>query len=126
MTLEQLIALRSQRQRLLTDLDEVDKAIDHLTDRLLRDGNRAATRLRYTSLSDYLQPLHMSMGAPSSRTIADSLADISHTTVSETLNGRRVPGWEKTRMIGEYLGADMGVLQQLWAQGMTEYRRRSR
>lgn len=128
MTLEQLSHLRAERSRLLAELDKVNQAIDRLTNTLLweQEGTLAKPLMPSLELSNYLQQLHLDLGAPSCRAIARQLVAVSHSTVTGAITGKRIPGWEKTRMIGEYLGADMEVLQRLWAQGMTESRRRSR
>lgn len=42
---------------------------------------------------DALRELHLTVGAPSTRTIAKRTDSMSHTTVNDVLKGKRLPSW---------------------------------
>lgn len=61
-----------------------------------------------------LRALHAQAGNPSTRVIARAVGNISHTTVSEMLNGTRVSSWDLVRQVGRFFGADEEELYKLW------------
>ncbi|GAB1509826.1 hypothetical protein JCM33774_18670 [Actinophytocola sp. KF-1] len=61
-----------------------------------------------------LQSLHVQAGKPSMRSIATAVGDVSHTTVSEAINGKRIPSWPIVRSIVRYLNGDEESFHQLW------------
>lgn len=73
-------------------------------------GDSAARLLRSA-----LQSLHMRAGQPSARVIARGIGSISHTTVSQTLRGDRVPSWPLLSKIILGLGGDEDEFRDLWA-----------
>ena len=75
-----------------------------------RVGDSAAHLLRTA-----LRALHVRAGAPSTRVIARGIGSISHTTVSQTLRGDRVPSWPLLSKIVLQLGGDEDEFRDLWA-----------
>lgn len=75
-----------------------------------RVGDSAAHMLRTA-----LQALHVQAGAPSTRVIARGIGSISHTTVSQTLRGDRVPSWPVLSKIVLELGGDEDEFRDFWA-----------
>lgn len=63
------------------------------------------------TLTSELRALHARAGAPSTRAIARELTDVSHTTVAEALNGRRVPSWPVLAKIVTVLADNAEMLQ---------------
>src|ERR1035438_5530659 len=57
-------------------------------------------------LASALQSLHALKGAPSVRTLARQVGDVSHTTVADALAGRRVPSWPVLEGIVRVLGGE--------------------
>jgi hypothetical protein len=62
-----------------------------------------------------LRALHVRAGQPSTRVIARGIGSISHTTVSQTLRGDRVPSWPLLSKIVLGLGGDEDEFRDLWA-----------
>ena len=62
-----------------------------------------------------LRALHVRAGEPSTRVIARGIGSISHTTVSQTLRGDRVPSWPIFSKIVLQLGGDEDEFRDLWA-----------
>ena len=75
-----------------------------------RVGDSAAHLLRPA-----LRALHVRAGEPSTRVIARGIGSISHTTVSQTLRGDRVPSWPIFSKIVLQLGGDEDEFRDLWA-----------
>ena len=73
-----------------------------------RVGDSAAHLLRTA-----LRALHVRAGAPSTRVIARGIGSISHTTVSQTLRGVRVPSWPLLSKIVLGLGGDEDEFRDL-------------
>jgi tetratricopeptide (TPR) repeat protein len=61
-----------------------------------------------------LRDLYEAAGKPSARSISRDLADVSHTTVADLLNGRRIPSWAIARRVIAFLGGDEASFKQLW------------
>src|SRR2546423_10460771 len=61
-----------------------------------------------------LRELHGRAGRPSTRAMAGRLDDVSHTTVAEALNGKRVPSWSVVCGIVRLLGGDEERFRELW------------
>lgn len=74
-----------------------------------------------------LRRYHADAGSPSTRMIASQLRDISvsHTTVAEALNGRRLPSWKVIDALARFLGADRDHLHDLWLAASHESQSRS-
>lgn len=64
-------------------------------------------------LSELLADFHRKAGSPSFRSISHSTG-ISHTTVAETLTGKRVPSWNVLQRIANNLSANETVLHDAW------------
>jgi hypothetical protein len=56
---------------------------------------------------------HDAAGRPSLRAVSVP-AGVSHTTVSDLLNGSRIPSWPYFSRIAATLGADAGTARELW------------
>src|SRR5262245_1079873 len=61
-----------------------------------------------------LHSLHLQAGKPSMRTISGAVGNVSHTTVAELINGKRIPSWPIVESVVRYLQGDVGAFQQLW------------
>lgn len=61
-----------------------------------------------------LRELHALAGRPSTRAMAGKLTNVSHTTVAEALNGKRVPSWSAVRGIVRLLGGNEERFRELW------------
>lgn len=71
---------------------------------------------------DEIRALHTAAGAPSSRTIAGLVTGekMSHTTVNDTLMGKRLPTWPVLDRIVAALGGDRERFLDLWGAVRTE------
>ena len=67
------------------------------------------------SLTLALGDLHRAVGKPTSRQIADGVGSVSHTSIADTLAGRRIPSWRILEKIVVYLGGDVERFRALWA-----------
>ena len=85
------------------------------------DDERGAASGAERTLVVALGDLHLQAGKPSARAIARALGSISHTTVTEALNGRRVPSWPVLARIVKALGGDEEAFQRIWMD--IEYQR---
>lgn len=65
-------------------------------------------------LVDRLRRLRQDAGDPSARHVAQLLRDVSHTTVAEAFNGKRVPSWSILKRIVRTLGGNPEEFQELW------------
>jgi hypothetical protein len=65
-------------------------------------------------LAAALRALRAQAGTPSTRVLARRVGTVSHTTVAETLAGRRVPSWPIVDGIVRALGGDEGEFRHLW------------
>lgn len=72
-----------------------------------------------TELASALGDLHRAAGKPTSRKIAAAIGPISHTTVADTLAGRRTPSWPILEKIVVYLEGDIEAFRALWAAAVT-------
>ena len=70
-------------------------------------------------LTSALADLHRRAGKPTSRAIASAVASVSHTTVADTIGGRRVPSWPILEKIVVYLGGDTLQFRMLWEDAIT-------
>ncbi len=61
-----------------------------------------------------LRQLHVSAGEPSSRSIAESIGGMSHTTVNQVMRSRRIPSWPVLAKIVKQLGGDEISFRILW------------
>src|ERR1035438_2476041 len=77
-------------------------------------------------LASALQSLHALKGAPSVRTLARQVGDVSHTTVADALAGRRVPSWPVLEGIVRVLGGEQERFKQLWLDARAAAAVRSR
>jgi hypothetical protein len=66
-------------------------------------------------LASALDDLHRAAGKPTSRKIAEAVGSVSHTTIADTLAGRRVPSWPILEKIVVHLGGDVVRFRALWA-----------
>lgn len=73
-------------------------------------------------LVGYLTDLRRRAGAPSARSIARSMTNVSHTTINEILNGSRLASWDVVKRLGDYLDADPEELSSLWHAAATQPR----
>jgi hypothetical protein len=80
----------------------------------VRAGDHVLSEGEASGLVDALKALRASAGHPSVREIAARAGDMSHTTVAQTLAGRRLPRWPVTSRIIEALGGDSAELRHLW------------
>lgn len=69
-----------------------------------------------------LRSLWIGAGLPSSRDVATRSGGVSHSTVSETISGKRIPTWPKYRLIVTALGGDEQRFAQLWADATSPAR----
>ena len=67
-----------------------------------------------------LRDLHLTAGKPSARSISRELGDVSHTTVADMLNGRRLASWAITGRVVGWLGGDEAGFRRLWALAVEE------
>ena len=63
-----------------------------------------------------LQQLYERAGRPSTRSVAQGVGGISHTTVHAALRGTTVPTWPVLQKIVEYLKGDIRRFRQLWEE----------
>ena len=61
-----------------------------------------------------LRHLHSQAGAPSLRTMADSIGDISHSTIQAALRGKALPKWAVLEKIVEFLDGDVADFRSQW------------
>lgn len=71
---------------------------------------------RVAVLASALRELHAQAGRPSTRAMAGRLSNISHTTVAEALNGKRVPSWATVQGLVMLLGGDEDRFRDLWLE----------
>lgn len=107
--------LRARRDQLMRRLAEVNTEIDQLTDGPAWQEPVDVAPPDWSALVSYLRELHSDAAKPSARKVAEgSGRRVSHTTVSETLRGTRVPSWKTLWVIGKELGADEATLKRIW------------
>lgn len=107
--------LRSQRDRLMQRLTEVNAEIDEVIDGPARQELVDISPPDWSALVSYLRGLHVDAGKPSARKVAEGSGGmVSHTTVSEALRGARMPSWRLLWAMGKELGADKAVLKRIW------------
>lgn len=78
------------------------------------DVQGSAGRLPREELVGQLQVLHAHAGLPSSRAVAAKTGQVSHTTVAQALNGRRIPSWRTLMSIVQALDGDTEHFRGLW------------
>ncbi|GAA3564510.1 NACHT domain-containing protein [Kribbella ginsengisoli] len=61
-----------------------------------------------------LRSLHLEAGKPSARAIALRAGDISHTSVNDTLTGKRIPSWAVVEKVIRGLDGDVSQFRELW------------
>jgi cell pole-organizing protein PopZ len=61
-----------------------------------------------------LRRLHRVAGEPSLRTMADSIGDVSHSTINAVLRGKTLPRWPILEKIVKYLDGDVAYYRLLW------------
>jgi predicted NACHT family NTPase len=83
-------------------------------------GRAASTSTAVSALVDALQDLQARAGMPSARSLAQSTGKISHTTIAESLSGKRVPNWPTLSTIVQTLGGDQHHMQNLWRAAVEE------
>ena len=72
-------------------------------------------------LRSALRALHLAAGRPSARSISRALDQaVSHTTIADLLNGRRIPSWAITQRVVAHLNGDEGKFRYLWGQASEE------
>ena len=69
-------------------------------------------------LASALREAHLQAGKPSFRSISRALGDVSHTTVSELMAGRRIPSWSIVERVVEQLGGDVDRFRSLWRKAV--------
>lgn len=69
-------------------------------------------------LIEALRALHLRAGRPSARAMAAAIGNVSHTTVAEALNGKRVPSWPIMQSIVGHLGGDEAAIHALWVEAV--------
>ena len=67
-----------------------------------------------TVLFSELKKLHIRAGEPSSREVAAGIGGMSHSTVNNTIRGKRVPSWPVLSKVVSQLGGDEGFFRSLW------------
>jgi tetratricopeptide (TPR) repeat protein len=78
---------------------------------------------RFGVLVGKLRDLHLHAGEPSMRAIAARTAGVvSHSTVHQTLSGKRVPRWGALELIVEALGGDSADFHSIWKEVRLEAR----
>lgn len=90
-------------------LDRHDRA-----QQMMRPAVRRPGDLAVQNLTAALREAHVRAGQPSTRRIAADIGDVSHTTIADTLKGKRCPSWNVTRRLAEYLGGDAARFRELW------------
>lgn len=67
-------------------------------------------------LAEALRALHAQAGAPSTRALARQIGTVSHTTIADTLAGRRTPSWSVVVALVRVLNGDEEEFKQLWLE----------
>ncbi|MGW0944079.1 molecular chaperone Tir [Streptomyces sp. NPDC002623] len=81
--------------------------------------NDAATE-PLAELATALQDLYGQAGRPSLRSLAQRIGTVSHTTVADTLKGRRHPSWVTVNAIVRELNGDEERFRRLWLSATTD------
>ncbi len=67
-------------------------------------------------LASALRRLHERAGSPTTRDVAATAGNLSHTTVADTLSGRTVPSWKTLQRLISALGGDSADFRDLWLE----------
>ena len=62
-----------------------------------------------------LRELYVHAGEPSTRSMAQGIGDVSHTTLHAAIRGTTVPSWPVVEKLVRFLGGDLHTFQKLWA-----------
>lgn len=100
-----------------TESDKVESS--HRRRDLASERAELESSRRRRDLASALADLHRRAGKPTSRAIASAVASVSHTTVADTIGGRRVPSWPILEKIVVYLGGDTLQFRMLWEDATT-------
>jgi hypothetical protein len=83
-----------------------------------------------SNLQEALNTLHLSRGAPSSRSISNAINTsgnkISHTTVNAILRGESHPRWENLKLVIEELEGDIKLFERLWQESAAQQKQSNR
>lgn len=100
-----------------TESDQLESSRRHRD--LVSESAELESSRRRRDLASALADLHRRAGKPTSRAIASAVGSVSHTTVADTIGGRRVPSWPILEKIVIYLEGDTPQFRMLWEDAIT-------